>query len=82
MHDGVVKEVSRVSLRPDETPSTLATTEATYRVIVRLAKQSITVQGRAQPLQTGLLLEADLLEEPRPLWAWMFRPILAVRGRL
>jgi membrane fusion protein len=82
MHDGAVKEVSRVSLRPDEAPSALTTTEATYRVTVTLSEQSIVVSGRRQSLQTGMLLEADLLEEPRPLWAWLFRPILAVRGKL
>lgn len=82
MHDGVVKEVSRVSLRPDEVPSALAATESTYRVIVKLHEQAVTVHGAAQPLQTGMLLEADLLEEPRALWAWIFRPILAIRGKL
>jgi membrane fusion protein len=69
-------------LRPDETPAALTATEAAYRVTVKLARQSATVSGKSQPLQTGMLLEADLLEEPRPLWAWMFRPILAVRGKL
>ncbi len=82
MHEGVVKEVSRVSLRPDEVPSALAATESTYRVTVKLSDQTVTVSGRAQPLQTGMLLEADLLEEPRALWAWIFRPILAIRGKL
>jgi membrane fusion protein len=82
MHDGVVKEVSRVSLRPEESPSALASTEATYRVTVKLTEQAVAVAGRSQPLQTGMLLEADLLEEPRALWAWIFRPILAVRGKL
>ncbi len=82
MQDGAVKDVSRVSLRPDEMPSALPATESTYRVTVQLQLQTVVVHGEAQALKAGMLLEADLLEEPRALWEWIFRPILAVRAKI
>jgi membrane fusion protein len=82
VHEGTVKEVSRVSLRPEEAPASLPANEAMYRVTVGLASQHVVVNGRPQALQPSMSLEADLLEEPRALWQWIFRPILAVRGNL
>lgn len=81
-YGGRVSTISRTTLRPDELASGLPLTEPVYRVKAQLDTQTIHARGGEQPLQAGMLLEADILLERRPLWAWLFQPVLAFRGRL
>ena len=77
-----VSEISRATLRPDELAAGLPLTEPVYRVTAKLDAQTVRARGGEQPLQAGMLLEADIVLEQRPLWAWMFQPLLAFEGRL
>jgi len=55
--------------------------ELFYRIVVSLDSQSISTYGRAQKLQTGMVLEADMLQDTRPLYEWILEPIFSLRGR-
>ncbi len=54
--------------------------EPLYRITVALAKQAIDAHGRAQPLQPGMTLEADVVQERRRIWEWLLEPVLAASG--
>ena len=84
---GVVESVSRTSLRPDElaaigAPGNSASAEASYLITVKLVSQSVMAFGQAQPLQPGMLLEADILREKRHLYEWALEPLYSLSGKL
>ncbi|HWW72531.1 MAG TPA: HlyD family secretion protein, partial [Duganella sp.] len=75
---GVVRSVTRSTLATDAT----AGREASYRVVVTLAEQNIRAYGQPQALQTGMLLEADILHEQRHLYEWVLDPLYSLTGRM
>jgi membrane fusion protein len=83
---GTVESVARSALSKNELDAvTIADStgaEPLYRITVRLASQSIQAYGRAQPLQSGMLLEADVLRETRRLYEWVLEPLYSVAGKL
>jgi len=83
---GTVESVARTALPKSELDaveiSDSATAEPLYRITVRLASQSIEAYGRPQPLQSGMLLEADVLRETRRLYEWVLEPLYSVAGKL
>lgn len=56
--------------------------EQLYRITVKLAQQTIDVYGKAQPLQIGMALEADILQEKRKLYEWTLAPFFALSGKM
>jgi len=56
--------------------------EPLYRINVELASQTIDAYGQAQPLQAGMLLDADVLQETRHLYEWVLEPLLSLTGKL
>ena len=96
LQKGVIESVSTTPIAPNELPANLASTilsnaqqsilgfnssEALYRIKVKLEKQSIDTYGRAQKLKSGMTLEADILQDKRKIWEWLAEPILAVAKR-
>ncbi|MNG20774.1 hypothetical protein D3C84_1050580 [compost metagenome] len=56
--------------------------ELFYRITVALDSQHIQVYGQPQPLQAGMLLEADIMQDKRRLYEWALEPIYSVTGKL
>jgi membrane fusion protein len=56
--------------------------EPLYRITVNLSSQSIKAYGRPQPLQAGMALEADILQEKRRLYEWVLEPLYSLSGKL
>ena len=56
--------------------------EPMYRVMVELEKQKINAYGKAQTLATGMLLDADVLQEKRKLYEWVLEPLYSLTGKL
>lgn len=83
---GTVESVARTALSKSELDaveiSDSGSAEPLYRITVRLSSQSIQAYGRAQPLQSGMLLEADVLRETRRLYEWVLEPLYSVAGKL
>lgn len=82
---GTVASVSRTALSTSEiagTPSATATFEPLYRITVILEKQSMVAYGKAQPLQAGMLVDADVLQEKRRLYEWVLEPLYSLTGKL
>jgi membrane fusion protein len=53
-----------------------------YRVTVALAQQSVESYGEAIPIEAGMALEADILQDRRRLIEWVFDPLVsAAKGR-
>lgn len=56
--------------------------EPLYRITVALVEQSVVAYGEPQPLQAGMLLEADILQDKRRLYEWVLEPLYSLTGKL
>jgi membrane fusion protein len=87
-HEGHVREVSRTALRPEELPFSGivqpagSSSEPLYRIRVSLGRQDVQAQGVAQPLKSGMALEASVLLESRRLHEWILEPLYSITGRV
>jgi membrane fusion protein len=97
LHPGRVIDVSATPFTPSELPTNLASVivddlqqtmqgysgkEGLFRVRVRLARQSLEVEGRQRQLVPGMALDADIVEDKRRIWQWILQPALATVGHL
>ncbi|VWD58499.1 bacteriocin secretion protein [Burkholderia contaminans] len=53
-----------------------------YRITVALNAQQVTAYGKPQPLQAGMALKADVLQERRRLYEWVLEPLYSLTGKL
>ena len=84
-HRGLVRQVSRNAVDPAQARALLgglAINEPFYRVTVELTNQFVTAYGRAEPLKSGMLLEADIASDRRSLIEWLFEPLHALQSPL
>lgn len=85
-HEGVVTSVARTALPLSEfmTPVDAGRQldEPVYRIKVQLPSQTMTVRGGSQPLQSGMQIEADIMQHRQYLYEWIFEPLAALAGRL
>ena len=56
--------------------------EPLYRIRVQLKEQSISAYGESLPLKPGMTLEADVVQDKRAVWEWIFEPLLAARQKV
>lgn len=82
LYDGEVIKTAQAIVLPGEVDMPVAVQEPVYRVEVALDSQHIRAYGNTVPLQSGMLLSADIVLEQRSLLAWLFEPILSLKGRL
>lgn len=84
-YPGVISSVSRAPIGGSDLPSGLPgvsnSLEGMFRVSVNLDDQSVRGFGELRPLQPGMLVEADVIEDRRTLIEWAFEPLLSLRGR-
>ncbi|EGN74776.1 multidrug resistance efflux pump [Idiomarina sp. A28L] len=82
LYEGEVIRAAQAIVLPGEVDMPVAIQEPVYRVEVALAAQDIRAYGNNVPLQSGMLLSADIVLEQRSLINWLFEPILSLRGQL
>jgi membrane fusion protein len=85
-YEGVVDSVSNASVPSSEQigfalPDTPAG-EPVFAITVRLKQQAVTAYGQNLPLQPGMRLDADVLQETRRLYEWMLEPLYSVTGKM
>jgi membrane fusion protein len=84
--EGMVASVSRIALGVNEfgryPAQANANGEPLYRITVLLSRQTITAYGKPQPLQAGMLVDADVLHETRKLYEWVLEPLYSLTGKL
>lgn len=81
-YGGTVETVSQAILAPNEVLGRVSLKEPAYRITVRLERQTIDAFGRQVALQPDMTVQADIVLEGRSLLAWLFEPLLSIRGRL
>lgn len=82
-YTGKLSSISRTALNPVEWDAgTKSEGEPVYRAIARLDAQTVNAAGVQGDLQSGMLLDADIVLGRRPVWRWIFEPLFAFRGRI
>ena len=86
---GIVISVSKTALPGNEITNmsipingTTQNSEPLYRITVKLNQQTVQAYGKAQSLQAGMLLDADILQEKRHLYEWVLEPLYSLTGKL
>lgn len=84
-HRGRVRDVSSTAMRPEELPLLItgaSSSEPLYRIRVSLDQQTVQAYGMAQPLKSGMALDASILLERRKLYEWVLEPLYSITGRV
>ncbi|CAM2932541.1 membrane fusion protein [Pseudomonas gessardii] len=88
-YQGLVHSISRTSISFSELASMVGSVpnvglngEQFYRLRIRLNDQKITAYGQQRPLQSGMLLEADIIQDRRRLYEWILEPLYSLTGKL
>jgi membrane fusion protein len=53
-----------------------------YRITVALKSQMVMAYGKPHPLEAGMTLQADILQERRRLYEWVLEPLYSMTGKL
>jgi membrane fusion protein len=81
-YHGTVERVSRTVWSPGEKVGPVTVTEPVYRVDVRLDHQQVQMGKQQLALRPGMAISADILQEKRRIWEWVFEPLLSLRQRV
>lgn len=88
-HNGSVISISKATLSAIELATMTGSVpglglegEQIYRIRVDIEAQSVLAYGKPRPLQTGMLVEADILQETRRLYEWVLEPLYSLTGKL
>lgn len=80
-----VTSIARTALSPAEFATSGGPTNRDgtfYRITAALDAQTVTAYGKPQPLQAGMTLQADILQERRRLYEWVLEPLYSLTGKL
>ncbi|MFJ4141955.1 HlyD family secretion protein [Pseudomonas sp. NPDC089734] len=88
-YQGAVHSISRTSISFNELASMVGSVpnvgldgEQFYRLRVRLDDQNVMAYGQPRALQSGMLLEADIIQDRRRLYEWVLEPLYSLTGKL
>jgi membrane fusion protein len=79
---GKVERVSRTVWSSGEKVGQLVVKEPVYRVDVKLDAQYVAVGDQKLVLRSGMMVNADILQEKRRVWEWVFEPVLSLQQRM
>lgn len=80
---GQVVKVSRTAVPAQELPfPTASSTDVYYVVTILPAQDHILAYGKAEPLQAGMQVDADIWLDRRTLLEWILEPLYSVSGRV
>ena len=75
---GHITEISKSLITPGETQLPVTLQEPAYRVTVALDAQTLRAYSRDMALQPGMVLDADISLDRRPIIQWVFDPLYSV----
>lgn len=75
-----VAQVAKTVLSPDNINAPLRLQEPVYRARANLQHDEILAYGQNFPLQAGMIFEAHLRLDERPLYQWLLKPLYSLKG--
>lgn len=80
-HTGIIKSISASIMLPNESDAPIDIKQPVYKVIVSLERAYVEAYEQKFPLQTGMLLNANIILERRTFLDWILDPLRAVGRR-
>jgi len=80
-YTGTVSTITRSAIAAEQADLPIRVSEPVYLVTVLLDDQSVTANGSSFPLQTGMLLDADIVVGRMRLYEWILYPLSRLTGR-
>ncbi|WDE07858.1 HlyD family efflux transporter periplasmic adaptor subunit [Thalassomonas viridans] len=77
MFKGKIASISKTLIDPYQAKVESLVEGPSYRATVTLEQQHITLNEKSVALQTGMLLDADVIGDSRSILGWIFEPILS-----
>ncbi|MFT5756930.1 MAG: membrane fusion protein [Alteromonadaceae bacterium] len=77
---GTVENISQTLIQPFQAEVAELVEAPSYRAVVTLGQQNIDIKNKAINLQTGMLLDADIIGDTRSFFGWIFSPMMASLG--
>ncbi|MDV2077785.1 HlyD family secretion protein [Marinobacter xestospongiae] len=77
-----LSQISKTVLSPDDISAPIPLREPVYRARATLIHDDIVAYGDHFPLQAGMLFEAHLHLDERPLYQWLLNPLYSLKGAL
>jgi membrane fusion protein len=81
-HFGVVKEISKIALPPQEVIQHIKVDEPVYTVHVSLPNDHLTYEGKKLLITPGMVLEADIELDRLKIYQWLLEPLYRLGGRV
>lgn len=81
-HIGIVKEVARAALPPQDVVQHLKVAEPVYTVRVSLPANYLPFQGKQLPITPGMVVEADVELDRLKIYQWLLEPMYRLGGRI
>ena len=82
-HEGTVRSIARTALSPTEVAALQLPqpdqAEPLYRIVVEPLQQFVGAYGETIPLQTGMAVDAFVLQETRALYEWILEPLYSLK---
>ncbi len=78
----VARPASELQIAGLPLPPGITSSEALYRVVVVLDRQTVRSGANALALQAGMTLQADVLQDSRRLYEWVLDPLLSLTRKL
>ncbi len=80
-HPGKILSISDSVISPGDISGPLRLKEPAFMAKVAIDKVTISAYGQERPLQTDMLVTADIVQAKRSILEWMLNPLFALRGR-
>lgn len=81
-YPGTIKKISKTLISPNQISVPFNLGEPVYRARITLQHDDIEAYGKRYPLQAGMLLQADIFLENRPLYQWLLKPLYSIKGKI
>ena len=78
---GTVMRVATTPTRPGEADAPISLLEPAYLLVASLDDQNLVANGQPLQLQAGMTLKADLVQESRKIFQWIFDPVVSAVKR-
>jgi membrane fusion protein len=78
-YTGHIVELSHTVLTKSDAAGPIVPDEPVYKAIVGLDRAYVDAHGQKAPLQSGMLLKAEIILDRRPLADWIMAPLLHKR---
>lgn len=79
--DATIVEISNSALGPSEINFPIEIKEPVYRIVAKLSKSTLNIDGNKNRIVPGMLLKADVILDKRTLLDWLLEPLISTKAK-